>query len=202
MVYVVFGHPKYHIQKGDFIAKGLIWQIRCAFLFGVAAFAVPMIISAVAMMQGQIVLIDNSRFNLEADNVIALDENSQIHQEFVADGSILSKIRIRVWNGEQKITDDILVKIVDKKTKNVIYETVIWTEDFTGNSTLYTFVDEDIPTEEGNTYILEMSSDAKEGTGIGLYCVTADSMEELLWKTEARMDMEECRLQMRITGEK
>lgn len=202
LVYVVFGHPKYHIQKGDFIAKGLLWQIRCAFLFGVAAFAVPMTISAIAMMQGQIVLIDNSRFNLEADNVIALDENSQIHQEFVADGSVLSKIRIRVWNGEQKITDDILVKIVDKKTKNVIYETVVWTEDFTDNSALYTFVDEDIPTEEGNTYILEMSSDAKAGTGIGLYCVTADSIEEILWKTEARMDMEECRLQMRITGEK
>ena len=28
MIYVVFGHPRYHSRKGNVIAGGMVWQIR------------------------------------------------------------------------------------------------------------------------------------------------------------------------------
>ena len=97
LVYVVFGHPKYHIRKGTEIAKGLVWQIRAAFLVSVFAFVIPASICALGMFQGKIVLLDNSRQDLEPDNIIQVDESSSVSQDLTMEGSVLSNLKIRVY---------------------------------------------------------------------------------------------------------
>ena len=116
LAYVVFGHPRYHNRKGTTVSSGLIWQIRSAFMFGVLAYMVPLGICAAAMFQGKIVFSDTSLRDLEPNNVIEIDENSMVRQEIIADGTELSNIKIRVWNGEQSISDQISVKIIEKDT--------------------------------------------------------------------------------------
>lgn len=69
------------------------------------------------------------------------------------------------------------------------------------NSALYSFIGEKVPVEKGKTYELRISSEAEAGSGIGLYCVTADSEAQLLEQTEAREELPASRLQMRVTGE-
>ena len=67
VLYVVFGHPRYHSRKGSAIGKGLIWQMRAAFLFGTAAFIVPALVCAAGVLQGKIIFYDNSRQNMEME---------------------------------------------------------------------------------------------------------------------------------------
>lgn len=202
LAYVVFGHPRYHNRKGTIISSGLIWQIRSAFLFGVLAYVVPLGICAAAMFQGQIVFSDTSLRNLEQNNIIEIDENSTVSQEIIADGKELSKIKIRVWNGEQSISDQIFVRIKEKDTGKVVYEGTKETEEFKNNSALYSFVNGSVEVQEGKTYELEFTSEAKDGEGIGLYCVSTDSDQELLAETEERADFGNCQLQMKVTGVK
>lgn len=200
LVYVVFGHPKYHNRKGTVIARGFVWQIRSAFLFGVLAYVVPMGICALSMIQGKIVFLDSSQRDLEPNNVIAVEEGSTVRQEFVADGEELTDIKIRVWNGEQSISDIISVKISEKDTGKVVYEREKETESLKNNSALYSFIDEPVKIEAGKVYMLEMSSEAKSGGGIGLYCVSCNEEQELLTETEERHDIGKCQLQMKVTG--
>lgn len=200
LLYAVFGHPRYHNRKGTMISQGLVWQIRSAFLFGVAAYVVPMGICVFAMLQGRIVFLDNSRMDLEANNIIAVDESSAVSQEIVADGRELSDVRIRVWTGEQSISDVISVKIVEKDTGTVVYEGEKETDGFNSNSALYSFVDGPVEVEPGRVYVMEMTSQAKPDGGIGLYCVSSYSDQELLAETEERAGMGGCRLQMKVTG--
>lgn len=200
LLYVVFGHPRYHNRKGTSIAKGLIWQIRSAFLFGVFAYVIPMGICVLAMLQGKMVFLDNSSWNLEPDNIIMVDEESHVSQEIIADGTELSDIRIRVWNGEQSISDEISVKITEKDTGKVVYEGTRETDAFSNNSSLYSFIDEGVEVVPGNVYVLEMTSEAKANEGIGLYCVSCSEEQELLGETEARSELGNCQLQMKVTG--
>ncbi|NCB92714.1 MAG: DUF2029 domain-containing protein [Clostridia bacterium] len=186
LVYVVFGHPRYHNRKGTIISQGLMWQIRSAFLFGVAAFVVPMGICAAAMLQGHTVFFDNSRQDLELENVVQVDESSSAVQDIVAMGNELSEIEIRVCTGERSISENLHVQLADKETGEVVYEAEEVTDGFTKNSGLYTFVDGPVDVENGKTYELEITSEAAEGSGIGLYCVTSDKKEN--------------QLQMRVTG--
>ena len=74
-----------------------LWQIRAAFLFGVAAFVLPMTVCAAGVLQGKINFFDNSRQNMEAENVVMLEENVPVIQEFTADGYTLSGIKIRIY---------------------------------------------------------------------------------------------------------
>ena len=57
LLYVVFGHPRYHKKKGSIISRGLVWQIRAAFLFGVAAFVLPMSVCAMAFCRAKSVFV-------------------------------------------------------------------------------------------------------------------------------------------------
>ena len=202
LAYVVFGHPRYHNRKGTAVSAGLMWQIRSAFIFGVLAYVVPLGICAAAMFQGKIVFSDTSLRDLEPNNVIEIDENSMVRQEIIADGTELSNIKIRVWNGEQSISDQISVKIIEKDTGNVIYEGTKETDGFKTNSALYCFMNESVQVQQGKTYVLELASQAEDGKGIGLYCVSADSSQELLAQTEERTDFGNCQLQMKVTGVK
>lgn len=201
LVYVVFGHPKYHIRKGTEIAKGLVWQIRAAFLVSVFAFVIPASICALGMFQGKIVLLDNSRQDLEPDNIIQVDESSSVSQDLTMEGSVLSNLKIRVYTGEKSISDTLTVELIDKETGDVVYQGEKETDGFTTNSALYSFIGEKVSVEKGKTYELRISSEAEEGSGIGLYCVTADSETQLLAETEARDELPASRLQMRVTGE-
>ena len=201
LVYVIFGHPKYHIRKGTEIAKGLVWQIRAAFLVSVFAFVIPASICALGMFQGKIVLLDNSRQDLEPDNIIQVDESSSVSQDLTMEGSVLSNLKIRVYTGEKSISDTLTVELIDKETGDVVYQGGKETDGFTTNSALYSFIGEKVSVEKGKTYELRISSEAEEGSGIGLYCVTADSETQLLAETEARDELPASRLQMRVTGE-
>ena len=124
LVYVAFGHPKYHIRKGTEIAKGLVWQIRAAFLVSVFAFVIPASICALGMFQGKIVLLDNSRQDLEPDNIIQVDENSSVSQDLTMEGSVLSNLKIRVYTGEKSISDTLTVELIDKETGEQSWKSV------------------------------------------------------------------------------
>lgn len=200
LAYVVFGHPRYHNRKGAAVSSGLLWQIRSAFLFGVLAYVVPLGVCIAAMLQGQIVFLDNSQRELEPKNVIAVDENSTVNQDIYADGTEIKDIKIRVNNEERVISSRIHVKLKEKETGDVIYNQVKETEKFTTNSALYSFIDGPVAVEPGKTYVLEMTCDAKEGSGIGLYCVSSKGSSESLKETEARKEIGESQLQLRVTG--
>mgnify|MGYP000434069289 FL=1 len=183
VIYVVFGHPRYHSRKGEVVAKGLIWQIRSAFLFGVAAFVIPMLVCAMGVLQGKVNFFDNSRQNMEMENVVMLEENQPVVQEFTADGTTLSNIKIRVFTqaGTEPVSLEIALR--DKTTGELLYESKGDTYGIKENTALYSFLKQPVAVENGKTYELEISSDASAGEGIGLYCVTDKKGQELL--TEA-----------------
>jgi hypothetical protein len=203
-VYVVFGHPRYHNRRGTTIGKGMVWQVRSAFLFGVFAYTVPMAICAAAMLQGHTVFLNNSQDELEPGNVVMVDEGSTVQQDFGADGDTLSDIQIRINNWEQSISDTIHVKITDKATGDIVYEGAEFADNFTRNSGLYSFVDGPVAVETGKVYTLTLASDAPEGAGIGLYCVTVDkdSTQEVVSQPDVQDEEESfsSQLQMKITG--
>ena len=153
------------------------------------------------MFQGKIVLLDNSRQDLEPDNIIQVDESSSVSQDLTMEGSVLSNLKIRVYTGEKSISDTLTVELIDKETGDVVYQGEKETDSFTTNSALYSFIGEKVSVERGKTYELRISSGAEVGSGIGLYCVTADSETQLLAETEARDELPASRLQMRVTGE-
>lgn len=148
LIYVVFGHPRYHSRKGNVIAGGMVWQIRAAFLFGVAAFVLPMTVCAAGVLQGKINFFDNSRQNMEAENVVMLEENVPVIQEFTADGYTLSGIKIRIYTepGNSEI-NSLNVVLKEKDTGKVIYEKNGDTYGMKENTALYPFLKEKISVE-------------------------------------------------------
>ena len=180
LIYVVFGHPRYHSRKGESVAKGLIWQIRSAFLFGVAAFVIPMLICAAGVLSGKVNFFDNSRQNMEMENVVMLEGNQPIVQEFTADGSVLSNIKIRVFTKPGTEPSSLFVALKDKETGEILYEKDGDTYGIKENTALYSFLKKEIPVQKGRTYELELRSDAGVGEGIGLYCVTDKKGTEIL----------------------
>lgn len=180
VIYVVFGHPRYHSRKGAIVAKGLVWQIRSAFLFGVAAFVIPMLVCAMGVLQGKMNFFDNSRQNMEMENVVMLEENQPVVQEFTADGTTLSNIKIRVYTQVGAKPAGLNVTLRDKETGEMLYESKGDTYGIKENTALYSFLKQSVSVESGKTYELEISSDAAAGSGIGLYCVTDKKGQELL----------------------
>nr|WP_303231212.1 glycosyltransferase 87 family protein [uncultured Blautia sp.] len=193
LIYVVFGHPRYHSRKGNVIAGGMVWQIRAAFLFGVAAFVLPMTVCAAGVLQGKINFFDNSRQNMEAENVVMLEENVPVIQEFTADGYTLSGIKIRIYTepGNSEI-NSLNVVLKEKDTGKVIYEKNGDTYGMKENTALYPFLKEKISVEPGKTYRLEISSDAPKGSGKGLYCVTDKKGTELLEDPSENRSLQMC----------
>lgn len=200
LLYVVFGHPRYHKKKGSMISRGLVWQIRAAFLFGVAAFAVPMSICAAGVLQGKIVFMDNSRQNMEMENVVMLERDQPIVEEFKAEGKEISDIKIRT-NVETGVDlYNMKVTIREKESGQVIYESEGDTYNLTENTALYSYLRHSVKVDPGKIYQLEITSDAPENSGIGLYCVTTSKGEEALVSPKDDERGERRSLQMCITG--
>mgnify|MGYP004480670073 FL=1 len=200
LLYTVFGHPRYHKKKGNVISKGLVWQIRAAFLFGVAAFVIPLSVCVAGVFQGKIVFTDNSRQNMEMENVVMLEENQPVVQEITSDGTTLSDIRIRVYAQSGTELHSLKIVLRDKETREVLYERETDTYGLKENTALYSFLKHSVPVEKGKTYQLEFSSDAPEGTGIGLYCVASKKASELLVSPQTEKNLPKRSLQMRVTG--
>ena len=200
LLYTVFGHPRYHKKKGNIISKGLVWQIRAAFLFGVAAFVLPLSVCVAGVFQGKIVFTDNSRQNMERENVVMLEENQPVVQEFVADGNTLSDIQIRVYAQSGMDLHSLKIVLREKESGEVLYERETDTYGLKENTALYSFLKHSVTVEAGKTYQLELTSDAPAGSGIGLYCVTPKKASELLVSPESEEDSANRSLQIRITG--
>lgn len=202
VLYVVFGHPRYHSRKGTKIAGGLIWQMRAAFLFGTAAFMVPALVCAAGVLQGKVIFYDNSRQNMEMENVVMLEEGSPIVQEFTADGSTLSDIKIRVYTetGSSDTLHSLKVVIREKDSGKAVYESEGDTYSLKENTALYSFLKEPVKVESGKTYQLEITSDAPAGSGLGLYCVTDPDGKELLTSEREGELPKDSSLQMCVTG--
>ena len=200
LLYTVFGHPRYHKKKGNVISKGLVWQIRAAFLFGVAAFVLPLSVCVAGVFQGKIVFTDNSRQNMEMENIVMLEENQPVVQEITSDGTTLSDIRIRVYAQSGTELHSLRIVLRDKETREILYERETDTYGLKENTALYSFLKHSVPVEKGKTYQLELSSDAPEGTGIGLYCVASKKASELLVSPQTEKNLPKRSLQMRVTG--
>ncbi|MCF0132449.1 MAG: DUF2029 domain-containing protein [Blautia sp.] len=202
LCYVVFGHPNYHKRRGEVVGKGMVWQIRAAFLFGVFAFVVPLAFSAYGIYQGKITYYNNCGQNLELDNTIEISENSTVRQEIIADGHRIDMIRGRIHIDGNETEEPIYIRLWKKATGEVLYEGEKDTSSFKKNSLVYPLLTQDIVVEPGEIYILEMSSKAPSGAGYGMYCVATDSKKELLENTQERSEKPVSRLQLRITGMK
>ena len=200
LLYVVFGHPRYHKKKGSMISRGLVWQIRAAFLFGVAAFAVPMSICAAGVLQGKIVFMDNSRQNMEMENVVMLERDQPIVEEFKAEGKEISDIKIRTCVETGVDLYNMKVTIREKESGQVIYESEGDTYNLTENTALYSYLRHSVKVDPGKIYQLEITSDAPENSGIGFYCVTTSKGEEALVSPKDDERGERRSLQMCITG--
>ena len=200
LLYVVFGHPRYHKKKGSIISRGLVWQIRAAFLFGVAAFTVPMSICAAGVLQGKIVFMDNSRQNMEMENVVMLEHDQPVVEEFKAKGKEISDIKIRTCVETGADLYNMKVTIREKESGQVIYESEGHTYNLTENTALYSYLRHSVKVDPGKIYQLEITSDAPENSGIGLYCVTTSKGEEVLVSPKDDERGERRSLQMCITG--
>ena len=200
LLYVVFGHPRYHKKKGSIISRGLVWQIRAAFLFGVAAFTVPMSICAAGVLQGKIVFMDNSRQNMEMENIVMLERDQPIVEEFKAEGKEISDIKIRTCVETGADLYNMKVTIRERESGQVIYESEGDTYNLTENTALYSYLRHSVKVDPGKIYQLEITSDAPENSGIGLYCVTTSKGEEILVSPKDDERGEKRSLQMCITG--
>lgn len=202
VLYVVFGHPRYHTHRGARISRGLIWQMRAAFLFGTAAFMIPALVCAAGVLQGRVIFYDNSRQNMEMENVVMLQEEQPAVQEFTADGSVLSDIKIRVYTeaGSSGSLYSLKVTVWEKDSGEVIYSNEGDTYGLKENTALYSFLKHPLDVESGKVYVLEIASDAPAESGIGLYCVTDANGKELL--TSPRLEETEAprSLQMCVSG--
>ena len=109
-----------------------------------------------------------------------LEGNQPIVQEFTADGSVLSNIKIRVFTKPGTEPSSLFVALKDKETGEILYEKDDDTYGIKENTALYSFLKKEIPVQKGRTYELELRSDAGVGEGIGLYCVTDKKGTEIL----------------------
>ena len=200
LLYVVFGHPRYHSKKGSTISRGLVWQIRAAFLFGVAAFVLPMSVCAMGILQGKTVFFDNSRQNMEMENVVMLERDHPIIQEITADGKEITGIKIRVYTETNLDLYSLKVVLRDKDSGEVLYESEGDTYGLKENTALYSFLKHSVEVKSGKTYQLEIATDAPQNSGIGLYCVTAGKSPEQLVQPHDEEHPEKRSLQMCVTG--
>ena len=115
-----------------------------------------------------------------------------------------------IQHGEVFVTDDgtetdldlysLKVVLRDKESGEVVYESEGDTYGLKENTALYSFLKHSVDVESGRTYQLEITSDAPQNSGIGLYCVEAGKALAQLVEPRSEEHEEKRSLQMCITG--
>ena len=152
------------------------------------------------VLQGKTVFFDNSRQNMEMENVVMLERDHPIIQEFTVSGNKISDIKIRVYTETDLNLYSLKVVLRDKESGEVVYESEGDTYGLKENTALYSFLKHSVDVESGRTYQLEITSDAPQNSGIGLYCVEAGKALAQLVEPRSEEHEEKRSLQMCITG--
>ena len=152
------------------------------------------------VLQGKTVFFDNSRQNMEMENVVMLERDHPIIQEFTVSGNKISDIKIRVYTATDLNLYSLKVVLRDKESGEVVYESEGDTYGLKENTALYSFLKHSVDVESGRTYQLEITSDAPQNSGIGLYCVEAGKALAQLVEPRSEEHEEKRSLQMCITG--
>ncbi len=152
------------------------------------------------VLQGKTVFFDNSRQNMEMENVVMLERDHPIIQEFTVSGNKISDIKIRVYTETDLDLYSLKVVLRDKESGEVVYESEGDTYGLKENTALYSFLKHSVDVESGRTYQLEITSDAPQNSGIGLYCVEAGKALAQLVEPRSEEHEEKRSLQMCITG--
>ena len=159
-----------------------------------------MSVCAMGVQQGKTVFFDNSRQNMEMENVVMLERDHPIIQEFTVSGNKISDIKIRVYTETDLDLYSLKVVLRDKESGEVVYESEGDTYGLKENTALYSFLKHSVDVESGRTYQLEITSDAPQNSGIGLYCVEAGKALSQLVEPRSEEHEEKRSLQMCITG--
>ena len=159
-----------------------------------------MSVCAMGVLQGKTVFFDNSRQNMEMENVVMLERDHPIIQEFTVSGNKISDIKIRVYTETDLDLYSLKVVLRDKESGEVVYESEGDTYGLKENTALYSFLKHSVDVESGRTYQLEITSDAPQNSGIGLYCVEAGKVLAQLVEPRSEEHEEKRSLQMCITG--
>ena len=88
----------------------------------------------------------------------------------------------------------------DKDSGEVLYESEGDTYGLKENTALYSFLKHSVEVKNGKTYQIEITTDAPQNSGIGLYCVTAGKSPEQLVQPHDEEYPEKRSLQMCVTG--
>ena len=153
-----------------------------------------------SVLQGKTVFFDNSRQNMEMENVVMLERDHPIIQEFTVSGNKISDIKIRVYTETDLNLYSLKVVLRDKESGEVVYESEGDTYGLKENTALYSFLKHSVDVESGRTYQFEITSDAPQNSGIGLYCVEAGKALAQLVEPRSEEHEEKRSLQMCITG--
>ena len=159
-----------------------------------------MSVCAMSVLQGKTVFFDNSRQNMEMENVVMLERDHPIIQEFTVSGNKISDIKIRVYTETDLNLYSLKVVLRDKESGEVVYESEGDTYGLKENTALYSFLKHSVDVESGRTYQFEITSDAPQNSGIGLYCVEAGKALAQLVEPRSEEHEEKRSLQMCITG--
>lgn len=198
LCYAVFAHPKHHTRLGSSIPKGLIWQMRSAFLVCFAAFMIPLLLCVADNRKGGVVYINGTTSDYDENNYIGVNSESTVSQEIIADGNIIRKFMVCAKVGNEQPISTVHVSLIEKERGTVVYTTEKEAFDFTTNGSYYNILNDRVSVEEGKTYTLELTSDSDPGQGLYLYC------ENIGEETEILQEGAECevprRLKMKVTG--
>lgn len=129
-----------------------------------------------------------------------LERDHPIIQEFTVSGNKISDIKIRVYTETDLDLYSLKVVLRDKESGEVVYESEGDTYGLKENTALYSFLKHSVDVESGRTYQLEITSDAPQNSGIGLYCVEAGKALAQLVEPRSEEHEEKRSLQMCITG--
>ena len=137
---------------------------------------------------------------MEMENVVMLERDHPIIQEFTVSGNKISDIKIRVYTETDLDLYSLKAVLRDKESGEVVYESEGDTYGLKENTALYSFLKHSVDVESGRTYQLEITSDAPQNSGIGLYCVEAGKALAQLVEPRSEEHEEKRSLQMCITG--
>ena len=120
-----------------------------------------------SVLQGKTVFFDNSRQNMEMENVVMLERDHPIIQEFTVSGNKISDIKIRVYTETDLNLYSLKVVLRDKESGEVVYESEGDTYGLKENTALYSFLKHSVEVEE----LISLRSPAMHHRTAELVCI-------------------------------